>query len=234
MAQVKKTDLIKILVEEYGYEKEDLKFDSENKPYTNAKLQAIIEAEKQDAKQLEIEATRVKAPASTYKDNDKIYVMSGLSDTLVYHSERTNKTWTFNKFGDQDTIEYSELITMRNRYPRFFTECWLIVLDKKIQDEFKLTDMYQNILTPENIENVFDMKLEDLEKFVDSLPEGQKISFVNKAQQKVEDGSLDSNKVIKFIEEKFNFRFEDNAPLEDVIDSREQVGSAKLIIVDKK
>ena len=46
---IKKTELIKTLVEEYGYEKEDLKFDADGKPYTNAKLQAMIHAEIADA-----------------------------------------------------------------------------------------------------------------------------------------------------------------------------------------
>lgn len=234
MAQVKKSDLIKILVEEYGYEKEDLKFDAEGKPYTNAKLQAIINAEEADAKELEVEATRVKAPTSTLKDNDKVYVMNGVSDVVVYHSDRSNKTWQFNSFGDQDTIEYGELITMRNRYPRYFTEGWLIVMDKQVQKEFNLENMYLNILTPENVDKVFELSIEELEKFVDALPEGQKISFVNKAQEKVADGSIDSNKTIKFIEEKFNFSFEDNAPHEDVVDSKTKVGGANLIVVEKR
>lgn len=233
-AQVKKADLIKILVEEYGYEKEDLKFDAEGKPYTNAKLQAIIKAEEADAKELEAEATRVKAPVSSMKESDKIYVMNGISDVVVYHSERSNKTWLFNKFGDQDTIEYSELVTMRNRYPRYFTEGWLIVLDKKVQEEFKLTEMYKNILTPDNIDNVFLMPVEELEKFVDSLPEGQKVSFVNSAQERYEQDKLDNFKTIKFIENKFNFKFDDNAPLEDVVDSKEKSGSANIIVVEKR
>jgi hypothetical protein len=36
------------------------------------------------------------------------------------------------------------------------------------------------------------------------------------------------------IENKFNFRFEDNAPLDDVIDTREKVGSANIIVVEKR
>lgn len=234
MAQLKKADLIKILVEEYGYEKEDLKFDAEGKPYTNAKLQAIINAEEEDAKQAEVETTRVQAPKSSLKESDKVYVMSGSSGTLVYRSERTNKKWQFNKFGEQDTMEYHELIAMRNRYPRYFTEGFLIVLDKQVQDEFKLTEMYENILTPEKIDEIFSMSVSELEKFVDALPEGHKVTFVNMAQEKYEKDELENFKVIKFIENKFGFRFDDNAPLVDVIDAREKVGMADIIVVEKR
>jgi hypothetical protein len=235
MAQLKKSDLIKILVEEYGYDKEDLKFDAEGKPYTNAKLQALIKAEEEDAKQVEVESKRLAVqPKSVLKENDLVYVMNGLSDTLVYHSQRTNRKFEFSRFGEQDTMDYAELKAMRNRYPRYFTEGWLIVLDKQVQEEFKLTEMYENILTPDNIEKVFEMPVEEMSKFIDALPEGQKLSFVNKAQELFEKEELMNFKAIKMIENKFNFRFEDNAPLDDVIDTREKVGSANIIVVEKR
>lgn len=232
--QLKKADLIKILVEEYGYEKEDLKFDAEGKPYTNAKLQAIIKAEEEDEKLAKSESTRIQTPKSSLKENDKIYIMSASTGTLVYHSERTGKRWQFSAFGEQDTMEYHELIAMRNRHPRFLTEGRIIVLDKQVQEEFKLEDMYKNIITPENVEDIFSMEVEELDKFIDALPEGQKVTFVNMAQDKFEKRELRDYLVIEFIEKKFNFSFNDNAPLDDVIDAREKVGLAHIIVVDRK
>jgi hypothetical protein len=234
MAQLKKSDLIKILVDEYGYEKEDIKL------LTIAKLQTLIDTEKKELEELEkakAEAdkpvTRVQAKVSKIKDTDEIVVMNGLTGALQYHSERTNSTWEFVEFGQQDVMTYAELKIMRNRYPRFFKEGWLIVLDPEVQKEFGLTEMYENIITPENADDVFAMGVEELNKFVDALPDGQKVSFVNMAQEKVEKGQLDSNKVIKFIEDKFNFNFEDNAPKNDIVDSRELLGSANIIVVEK-
>ena len=229
---MKKEELKKILVEEYGYEKEDLKYDAEGKPYTNAKLQAIIKAEEEDAKALEEEATRIKAPKSKLNDSDKILVMNGLTGALVYHSERSNKVWEFNKFGDQDTIEYSELLTMKNRYPGYFTDGWLIVLNKEVQEEFKLTEMYKNIITPENENSIFEMDVKDLDEFVNNLPRGMKVSFVNKAQDKFDNGELHDYRVIKYIQEKFNFSFEDNAPLNDIVSTREKDRNG-VIVVDR-
>lgn len=234
MAQLKKADIIKILVSEYGYEKEDLKFDSEGNPYTNAKLQALIQLEQNDAKEAELDSTRVQVKKSRLKDTDKIFMMNCRTGTVSYHSERTNKTWQYNKFGDQDTMEYAELITMNNNYPTYLQDGWLIVLDKEVQDELKLTDKYRNILTPDNADEIFDLSLEALERFVDALPEGQKASFVNIAQDKYEKDEIRQHQVVKFIENKFNFRFEDNAPLSDTVLTSEPQGIAKIIIVDKK
>jgi hypothetical protein len=222
-----KQDLIKNLVENYGYDKEDIKL------LTNGKLQGLIKQEEFDAKELETESTRVVAKKSKIKDEDRIVVMNGLTGALVYHSERTNRRWEFTTFGQQDTIEYGELVAMKNRYPRYFTEGWLIVLDKQVQEEFNLTEMYKNIITPENADTVFKMDVDELDKFVDGLPDGMKTSFVNMAMEKVGDGTLDSSKVRKYIQEKFNFNFDDNAPQGDLV-SEAKTDNNGIIIVDKR
>jgi GTPase SAR1 family protein len=231
MAQLKKSDLIKILVEEFGYEREDIKL------LTIAKLQILIDTEKQELEELEKAkakaTTRVIAKKSSVKDDEQIIVMNGLTGALRYHSERTNRTWEFDNFGQQDVMEFSELKIIRNRFSRFFKEGWLIVLDPEAQRELGLIEMYENIITPENVEEVFKMDAEDLNEFIDALPEGQKLSFVNMAQERVERGQLDSNKIIKMIEDKFNFDFETNAPKNDIVSTREKVGSANIIVVDR-
>lgn len=229
---LKKSDLIKILVEEYGYEKEDLKFDAEGKPYTNGKLQQIIKAEEEDAKQVEVDATRKVAVKSKIKDEDRIVIMAGI-DAVGYYSERSNRSWKFEKFGQEDTIEYRELVAMRNKYPSYFTDGLIIVLDKVVQEEFKLTELYKNILTPDNIEDVFNMDIEELDKFVDALPDSQKVTLVQKAIEKFEKKQLTNYAMIVYFQEKFNFGFEDNSPLNDVVQSVD-TGVHNIIYVDNK
>lgn len=232
MAQLKKADLIKILVEEYGYDAEDLKFDSEGKPYTNAKLKAMIKAEEEDQEQYELESTRVVAKKSSINDNDKILVMNGLSGALIYHSSLTRKRWKFLRFGQQASMEYAELVEMRNSKPRYFEKGWLIVLDKNVQDEFNLSEMYQNILTPQNVDDVFRMPIEELKVFVDSLPEDMKTTFVNVAKERYENKQLESLRVLEYIQEEFDFSFSDNAPLGDIVTSAKK-GKDNIIYVEK-
>ena len=233
MAQMNKKELINILVEEYGYEKEDLKFDAEGKPYTNAKLKALIDAEEADAKELEMNANRVTVRESKLKDSDRVYVMNGLTGGLFYHSERSNKRWEFRTFGQMDTMEYGELKILLNTNPRMIKQAMLIVLDKDVQDEFNLTELYKNIITPENIEDVFKMDVEDLDKFIDALPDAQKNTLLNTAQMKYESRELYDRRIIDLIEKKFNLSLETNAPLDDIVGTRETHGSQKIIIVNK-
>lgn len=213
----KKDDLTKILIDKYGYEKEDLKFNAEGKPYTNAKLQILINEEEEDSKELETNKNRVVAKKDTLKDEDKIKVMSGSMGTVIYRSDISRRIWKFTSFGQVESIPYGELVTIRNRFNGYFKNGWLIILDAEVQKEFGLTEMYQNILTPDNLNGVFQKSIDEIEVIVDNLPDGMKNTFVNKAQELYASEKLDSVKVIKLIEEKFGFSLKDNAPLSDIL-----------------
>jgi phage pi2 protein 07 len=228
---MKKDELIQVLVDEYGYGEKDL-HDKEGKPYTNAKLKAMIEAEKRDAEEAEVNSHRVQATmGDLLKDDDKIRVMSGSSGAVVYYSETSRRQWRFDAFGQMDTIPYGELVTMRNRYPSFFTEGLIVVLDVAVQEEFRLTEIYENILTPQNIDSVFEMKYDELEILVKNLPEGMKLTFINKAQELYETDKLDSLSVLRLIEKEFGFSLADNTPV-DSYAYRNQSGE-KIIYLDK-
>lgn len=230
---VKKADLIKILVEEHGYEKEDLKFDVDGKPYTSAKLQAIIDAEIADAEEAELNKYRVVAKNQTIKDDEKIVVMSGSMGTVIYRSDISKRMWKFTKFGQMDKMPFSELVAIQNSYSGYFADGWIVVLDKRVQDEFGLTNMYKNILTPQNIDSVFKKSPEDLAILIDNLPEGMKVTFCNKAMELFQADKIDNLKVIKLIEEKFGFSLDDNSPIADIA-VESNVGKDGIIYIEKE
>lgn len=230
---VKKSELIKILVEDYGYEKEDLKFDAEGKPYTNAKLQALIDAEIADAEEAEVDKYRVVAKEQKISDTDKIQVMSGTIGTVVYRSEISRRVWKFTQFGQMEKMPYEELVAIQNRYNGYFTQGWIIVLDKRVQEEFGLTGLYNNILTPQNIEEVFKKPVDEVESIINGLSDGMKITFCRKAQELYAQNKIESHRVIQLIEQKFGFSLEDNSPIADIAETRE-IDSKGIIYIDKE
>lgn len=232
MTQLKKQDLINILVEEYGYEKEDLKFDAKGNPYTNAKLKQLIKTEEADAQKLEDE--ELDELESSYDDAHKVPVISGSSGTVVYRSETSNKFWKFTQFGQKDKIPYGELVTMFNKYPRYFFDGWIIIKDKTIVEEFKLTELYKNIerlVSHETIDEVFKYPIDELEQIINNLPDGMINTFVNRAQELYSARRLDSLYVKNLIEEKFGFSLDDNAPISDIALSTD-TGVQNIIYVD--
>jgi hypothetical protein len=211
-----KKELQAILMDTYGYEKEDLK-DADGKPYTNAKLESMMKQEEADAVELENEEQVYHAKASNFKDDDMIPVMNGLSGSLTHRSTTSGRLWKFKQFGQKDKMPYGELLSIRNLAPSVFEDGWLVVLNRQIQDDFGLTESYKNILTPENIGEVFSKDADEMKAFIESLPEGMKVTFVSKARELYNAKKLDSKRVIDFIENHFGVSLDDNAPLSDII-----------------
>lgn len=227
-----KAELINTLVEEYGYEKEDLK-DSEGKPFTNAKLKQMIDSEEQDLKNLESNKNRVSASRKSIKEDDLIFVMSGSEETVIYNSKRTGRVWEFNKFGQEDSIPYSEIRIMNNQHPTYFKNGILVILDEQVQKDFGLTDMYKNILTPSNIDTIFEKSPEELGNFIDKLPEGMKKTLVDRAMKLYSQDKLTDLLVVRVIEDKYGFSLEDNTPKDDLVITGD-VGENKIIYVDNR
>lgn len=207
---MKKVDLINILVEEYGYEKEDIKL------FTNGKLINLIKQEKEDLENLEVEMT-YSSPLDKIEDDSLITIMSGCECQLFYTSRQTGREWIFEGFGQIERMPFRELVTIKNSNNALFKDGYIIILDKVIQKEFGLSEMYKNILTPENLEETFKKDVEELDSLIDKLPEAMKITFFKKARQMYENKQLDSATKIEFIQKKFDVSFDDNAPLGDIV-----------------
>lgn len=232
MTQLKKQDLINILVEEYGWEKEDLKFDAKGNPYTNARLKALIKAEELDAQKLEDE--ELIEEESAYEDSHKIPVVCGSSGTVIYRSETTNKFWKFTHFGQKDKIPYGELVAMFNKYPSYFYNGWIIIKDRTVAEEFRLTGLYKNIeqlVSHETFDKVFQYPIEELEEVIKNMPDGMINTFVNRAQELYSANRLDSLHVKRLIESKFGFSLDDNAPISDIA-LETDTGVQNIIYVD--
>lgn len=213
--KLNKKELIEVLTNDYGYSEDDLK--ENGKVLTNAKLEELIDREKEDEKEVEENKTIYAAKEQRIKDDDLVVVMNGLSGSLTHRSKSTGRIWRFGGFGQTEKIPYSEILSLRNISPKVFTDGWMIILNKQIQKDFGLTEIYKNILTPNNIESVFDREIEDLENFVDGLPKDMKVTFISKAREMYQSNKLDSRRKIEFIEEKFNVSLDDNAPLSDTV-----------------
>lgn len=210
MAQLKKSDLINTLVEEYGYEKEDIKL------FTNAKLQALIKQEEKDAEQLELDSTFEKATEQQFKDEDSIVIMSGGSGAYK-HVSRTGRVWKFTAFGQKDKMPFGELLAIKNIAPRVLERGYIVVLNKEVAEILGLTEIYKNIIMPDNIDDIFKKDVAELEAFLDALPEGMKITFVQKARELYTSRKLYDIRIVEMIQNKFGFSLEDNAPLSDIV-----------------
>jgi hypothetical protein len=206
-----KKELLAILVDDYGYEKEDIKL------LTNAKLEAMIKQEESDAQILEHQETATPLVSDQVNDDDMIQVMNGVNGELIHRSARTGRMWKFTRFGQTDRMPFSELMSIYNVNPKCFEEGRLIVMNARVAENFNLTDTYKNIITPQNLDSLFTKDVDELKVIVDNLPQTMKFTFVIRAKELYAQGKLDSVKLVRYIEETFGFSLEDNAPISNKV-----------------
>lgn len=208
--QITKPELIKILVDTYGYKEEDIN------ALTNAGLKSLIKKEEDEAEDFEVSLT-VEKVRETFKDDDLIHVMSGFAGGLRYKSTRNGRVWMFSQFGQIDKLPYAELLNIKNNSPKVLSEGWIIVLNKQVQEDFGLVEIYKHIITPENIESIFSKNAMEVEEFLKHLPKNMKTVFFNKARELYNNNTLDSRLLIELIEEHFDVSLKDNAPITEKI-----------------
>lgn len=218
-----KQELIDILVTEYGYEKADLKNNPKTeKPYTNAELKDMIKNEEREQAKSDVkeELGLMTDINETIDDNALIPVMSGVFGGLVHRSDATGQAWRFADFGQIDNIPYSELKRLHNLKPKVFKEAWLVILNDQIAEQFGYKEIYKNILTPQNIDSVFEQSADEIGKFLDNLPEGMKPTFFNRARGLYENNRLDSLAIINVIQNKLGVSLDDNNPIHEIVEHK--------------
>lgn len=137
-------------------------------------------------------------------DNNELIPVRSTQNSLIYISKRTGEQIEWSSFGEVQDISYGELNTMKSNQKRFFTEGWIIVEDEEAIEQLGLTKQYQDLLDINDMDEFFNMEIEDMEESLEKMPRGYKKSLAVEARKRIEEGGLDSRSVIKLLEEKLD------------------------------
>jgi len=108
---------------------------------------------------------------------------------------------TFNKYGDTQPVMYRDVTQIIINNNRFATEGYFEVMDSQAVHALSLDRYYSNLLTYDEIENIFDFSKEELTAKVSVLTNYQKSLLINRIAKKLSNGvEVDYNKV-KIIED---------------------------------
>ena len=134
-------------------------------------------------------------------NRDELIPCRSAVNSLVYVSKRTSEKFEWAEFGDVQYITLGELITMKSTQPRMLKEGWLIVDDEEAIEQLGLAKMYGNLFEIDDIDEFFDLPENEIKRILTNMPRGFKVSLGNFARERVESGTLDSNRKIKLLEE---------------------------------
>lgn len=145
---------------------------------------------------------KAKIKAAEVDLTQMITVRNGYQGTLVYKSSRTGETYIWDNFGDEQEIELRELRNAKSSAKSFFENNWFLFNDEDmwVVEFLGVSSAYKNALSIDGFDDLFSKKPAEIEEAVKNLSSGQKASVACRARQLIEDGAIDSIKVINILE----------------------------------
>lgn len=135
---------------------------------------------------------------------------SGVSGNLIYKSTlNPGYVVEWNSLGEIQEMEYRELVSMRGNQRRFFEENWILIDDPAVIKKLGVGRYYQNSLSTDDFEDVFNMSADEIKEVVPALPGGTKDAIASEAKKKIDSGELDSRSAIKALEDSLDVELED-------------------------
>lgn len=139
--------------------------------------------------------------------------MAGINGRLLHTSQSGNGQFEFRGFGQKNKMPYKELKSMNNLVRESLTDGWYIILNKDLIKEFNLESSYTHFLTPARVDQILEMRTDDIREVIQGLPKEMRTTLFDEAKRRYNTGELDSSFIIKTFEDEYDISFEDNLPI---------------------
>lgn len=130
-----------------------------------------------------------------------VVVRNGYPGLLVYKSTKTGEKFRFEGFGDEHEIELQELKKAKNESKDFFINNWFLIDDPEVIEYLGVGQYYKDAFSYDEFEELAEMTAEQVAEKVKLISDGQKLAVTRYARQLIQDGRIDSMKVIKALED---------------------------------
>ena len=114
-------------------------------------------------------------------------------------------------------------MSLKNTDRRFVTEPWIRIIEDDEIEILKYANIYQyykDILDVNNIAEILQLDFNSFQRKFDKLPYGFKNAVAEQAAEMIKNGTLDSIRIKKYIEEKWN-------DLDLYVKSKEQISKVQ-------
>lgn len=190
------------------------------KTSSNAKETTVKKAKDIDAKEQRVVGEEKTAEKDSLEDITKsalskpvkipkdalIPLRNATMGQLVYGSSRQmGYTIVWSEPNAVQTVEFSELMSMRNTDRKFFTENWLLIEDdeftaEQVMRQLNILTYYKNYIDTEKLDEFFELPTDELVERIGTLSDGQKNTVLHKAIELYKDEKLTDLRKIRALE----------------------------------
>lgn len=140
-----------------------------------------------------------------FEPTDLIECVSITAGELIMIGKKSGNLYRWTNYGDTQEVEYQDLKSEKlNRSSNYIYSPLLMINNDEVlrSSDFKgVSEVYQNILSLDDIDEIFNLDLGNFKRTISSLPVGLKNTIKSLAVEKIADGSFDSMNKIKCLDE---------------------------------
>lgn len=199
MARAKKT-------EEEKVEKVDDVVAEEKKEATKTKAETKVKPVEEEVEEVVEEPKRKKV--AKIDPSELIAVRSCTFGKLIYTSRKTGISYIWENKGDEEYLEFGELMTMKASSPKFLKSPYIVIEDEDVIEKLGLTDIYKNITMIEDLDRFFRLPLGEMEEKIEMFPQGFRSTLLTTANKLIKSGQLYDIRKIKLLENKLKVDLE--------------------------
>lgn len=129
-----------------------------------------------------------------------VTVRNGFQGRLIYKSSKTGERFIWAEFGDGQEMQLRELRQAKSSSKRFFENNWFMFDDEWIPEYLGVAQFYKNAVSIDRFDDLFNKSADEVEKAVSDMSNGQKRSVAYRARTLINEGAIDSRKVIAALE----------------------------------
>ena len=173
---------------------------------------AVVNDNVKDTTTTTVETVKKPKERLVMKDTDEVVVRSNVFGELIYINDRTGDQINWENYEEEQVMSAKDIRDMKAKQQSFFKEGWISIDDspavdfdqdtmKEVYDALQIGRYYNDSLVSFNMDDIFTMSEDALRKKVSTMSESVKRSAIIRANDKIKDGSLDSIKKVKLLEE---------------------------------
>jgi hypothetical protein len=149
-----------------------------------------------------VEKVEPKLQKKVQIDRDSLIACYNItSGNLIYISRKNGLQTVWSNYGDVEYIDFAELLTMKASQPKFLNEPWIFVEDEEVVNQLGLKEVYKNIIPVHEVDDFFNLNVNQAREILPKLPKGMKELISDKARKGIQNGELSNLQLIRLLEQ---------------------------------
>lgn len=149
-------------------------------------------------------AEEAASATSNVLNDDTMITVEARVPAVYYTCPVTFETFSWLEIGDTQEMTFKQLRIMNTKYPRYFSEKWLLPNNELVMKKLKLDKIYATKVNRADMKRFCGNDIKDVEELLSGLDSNAKTELTPKIVKYVKEGKISNVKMIRLLEKKLS------------------------------